>query len=521
MQLMTPVVFALAALGAGPEGLPEPVPMVATQVRVLEMKDLSWRTAAHAKLTPVARRDGATVWTAPAGALPGLAKDALNLVEAPKVTAVAGQSAQIQTKQVRTFVAGMKLIGDTKVDGGIARTTYAPEVDRATDGCVFEVSARAIDQGTLAKIDLKSSRIGTIHQVKVLDPRGEDAPHRLNAVYQVPEMIEERVAGEWVIPKDGLLVIGLGPRTVTGKDGQTAVTERVVVVQAKPVSGPIAMVPAASVVGREVVYASPAFAAPMPPPAVAASKCPVQAEEVADADRVGPKHNGHITVHGVYVLAALPWRALPGPMGIAAQAHILGIGGPVLRKGWPGDADVMVTRTGAEAAVEPPAAASMPRVPSRHLPGTVTPDGTRAVLPPLPDHRPDPASYDPSAEPRPTPQTTTHLEAQNVRIHGKVVIRGADGVELIADGLTIRTLPKGDAAVKPASATLPPPAIRANEPVTPPCCESAGSDRSKAGWSKPKDPAAPTVASGAAPLKLQLPNSGGKVELEIHAVPAP
>jgi hypothetical protein len=520
MGLMTPVVFALTALGAGAEGSPEPVPMVATQVRVLEMKDLSWRTAAHAKLTPVARRDGATVWTAPADVLPLIVKDALNIVQAPKVTSIAGQVAQVQTKQVRMFVADVKPVVGAKADGGVVRTAYVPDVDKATDGCRFEVTARSIDQGTLAKIDVRSSRIAAIHQVKVADPGCcADSCARVNASYQVPEVIEEGVAGEWVIPKDGLLVVGMGPRTTVEKDGKPAVRERVILVEATPVNAPAGSVSGATVMGREVVYASPAFDPPAP--RVGSPEAACEAARLATVPGPGqvvaePKHNGHIMVHPVYVLAALPWAALPGPMGLAAQAHILGIGGPVIRKGWPGDADVMVKRT--EAEVEMPTSAPMPRVPSRHLPGTVTPDGTRAVLPPLPEHRPDPASYDPSGEPRPSPQTTDHLRAQTVKIHGKVVIRGADGVELIADGLTIRTLPKGtaDAAVKPASAT----AIKANEPITPPCCE--GSDKGKAGWAKPKEGAgASTVATGAAPLKLKLPNSGGTVELEIHAAPAP
>lgn len=540
-MLMTPVVLALATLGAGPDGAPEPVPMVATQVRVLEMKDLSWRTAAHGFLTPVARQNGATVWTASGGAIKVLVEGALEVVEAPKVTSVAGMPASVQTERTRMFVADMRFIGDFKPDDSVAKVAFRPDMDQATDGCRFELKARPIDQGTLADIQLKSRRIGAVHSVKVRDPRGEGASNRVNAAYQVPEVVEETVAGEWLIPKDGWLVIGMGPRTITEKDGKTAVRERVVVVQSKPVEAPgkvaigigtqtyygqiageqrvagvpfrpfptpIAVRPSAPVVGREIVYASPAFAAPKAP------SVPGSYIDVSDGPIEIPS-NRHINVHPVLVLGALPWQAIPGPFATAAQAQILGIGGPVIRTGKPVVIDQQVRRTAAadeeKVAVE---GGPMPRVPSRHLPGTITPDGTRAILPPLPDHGPDPASYDPSGEPLPTPQSAPH-HFENVKIHGKVVIRGMDGLELIAEGLTIRTLPKADEAVSKTSATL-----KESEPVLPPCCGET-SDKVKAGWSKPKDGVAkPDVVVGAAPLKLELPNTQGKVELEIHAMPA-
>ncbi len=504
-MLMTPVVLALATLGAG---APESVPMVATRVRVLEMKDLSWRTAAHGFLTPVARQNGATVWTATGGILKVLSHTTLDAIEAPKVTSVAGMPATVQAERTRLFVADVRITGDAKTDDAVSKVAFRPDVDRATDGCQIEVTTRSIDQGTLAEIRLKSRRVGAIHTVTVEDPRGDGAKNRLKAAYQVPEVVEETVAGEWVIPKEGFLVIGLGPRTITDKDGKPAVRERVVVVQAKAVVAPVALRPGAPVAGREVVYASPAFAVE-PGSRVMFESAPAPGRAVTTFG----VNNGRIQIHPVYVLATLPWGVLPGPVASAAQAHIVGIGGQVIRPGLLGDADQMVRRTAAE--VEPSESGPMPRVPSRHLPGTITPDGTRAILPPLPDHGPDPASYDHSGDPLPSPQSSPH-HFENVKIHGKVVIRGMDGVELIAEGLTIRTLPKSDASVAPTSATLKEP-----EPVTPPCCET--SDKTKpAGWSKPKEATAkPDVAVGATPLKVRLPNTKGAVELEIHAGTTP
>lgn len=540
-MLMKPLVLALTVLGAEPDGLPAPAPMVATQVRVLEMKNLSWRSSAHAQLTPVSRRDAATVWTAPAEILETLEQGASQVIQAPKVNAVAGLPAQVKTARVRHFVADTKFIQKT-LEGGKTGVAYLPNMGQASEGLRFEVVARPIDQGTLAKIELENTHIGAIHAVPVNDPRGDDAPSRLNGMYQVPEVVREQVSGEWVIPKDGLLIIGLGPQTTKEADGKATVRERVVIVQATPGSGPAGAVSPESVMGREVIYSSPAFAAPLatPRPGSATTATRQGASAPFDFAQAVPKppieptasqcqepnpHNGHVGIHPVHVLAALPWNAIPGPVGTAAQARILGIGGPVVQRCQPSSTpqnDQMVRRTAAEAEAAPTDPQPMPRVPSRTLPGTITPDGTRAILPPLPDHDADTASYDPSGEPRPSPQTLSR-SPENVKIHGKVVIRGADGVELIADGLTIRTLPKQDTAVAPTSATLKP-----SEPVTPPCCDVSDKEKDQddkekgTGWSKPKDVAAtPPVAVGSAPLKLRLPNSQGAVELEIHAAPTP
>ncbi len=53
---------------------------------------------------------------------------------------------------------------------------------------------------------------------------------------EVPEIASQEVAGEWLIPKDGILLVGFGPHTVAGKDGKAVIRERLAIIEAEAVT---------------------------------------------------------------------------------------------------------------------------------------------------------------------------------------------------------------------------------------------------------------------------------------------
>ena len=55
---------------------------------------------------------------------------------------------------------------------------------------------------------------------------------------QVPEIGRAEIAGEWLIPRDEILLVGLGPHTVADKDGKAVVRERVAMITATEVAMP-------------------------------------------------------------------------------------------------------------------------------------------------------------------------------------------------------------------------------------------------------------------------------------------
>src|SRR5205085_3066828 len=49
----------------------------------------------------------------------------------------------------------------------------------------------------------------------------------------VPEIGSQEIAGEWLIPKDGILLVSFGPHTVASKDGKAVIHERLAIIEAE------------------------------------------------------------------------------------------------------------------------------------------------------------------------------------------------------------------------------------------------------------------------------------------------
>ncbi|HMF38106.1 MAG TPA: hypothetical protein VKF17_15780 [Isosphaeraceae bacterium] len=61
-----------------------------------------------------------------------------------------------------------------------------------------------------------------------------------SAQVQIPEIGHAEIAGEWLIPRDQLLLVGFGPHTVADKDGKAVVRERLALITAEEVALPTA-----------------------------------------------------------------------------------------------------------------------------------------------------------------------------------------------------------------------------------------------------------------------------------------
>ena len=59
-----------------------------------------------------------------------------------------------------------------------------------------------------------------------------------SAQVQVPEIGRAEIAGEWLIPRDEVLLVGFGPHTVADKDGKAVVRERLAMITASEVAMP-------------------------------------------------------------------------------------------------------------------------------------------------------------------------------------------------------------------------------------------------------------------------------------------
>ena len=61
-----------------------------------------------------------------------------------------------------------------------------------------------------------------------------------SAQVQVPEIGRAEISGEWLIPRDEVLLIGFGPHTVADKDGKAVVRERLAMITAEEIALPTA-----------------------------------------------------------------------------------------------------------------------------------------------------------------------------------------------------------------------------------------------------------------------------------------
>lgn len=216
--------------------------LIVFDVGAIQVEGLDWRAAIHGKAKVVSHQGGATVWTIEPGDLHPLLKEirktpGVRTLQAPRVSAFAEANATVFHASQRHYVAHLERIADgpPRRAGSLA---FKPEVGSIRDGFHAILSGRKLDQGVLVNAAVDETRLIALHTVSVRDGvTGEktgNGPTTVHAQYQVPEVAASKVEGEWLIPKEGALLIALGAHSEPGEAGENAkVVERLLVIRAE------------------------------------------------------------------------------------------------------------------------------------------------------------------------------------------------------------------------------------------------------------------------------------------------
>lgn len=262
-------------------------PNIAYEIKILEMAGLEWRSTFYPELQPVTRRGVATVWTAAGSMVAKLAARADKVVGAPRMVAFSEASATVYSTKTRSVVAEMARNADGPVNHA-SYVAFQPRVENATEGYSVKVSGRKLDQGVLARVSIDDRQITAVHTVKLTEAveckdsacqdKGCD---RINVDVHVPEYAQSQVAGEWLIPNDGVLLVSLGAHTVADAKGKAVVRERLAVIAAQTVAmkGPAltAVMPGLTMRANwtPVAPAAALPSIPMPAPSVPSRSLPM------------------------------------------------------------------------------------------------------------------------------------------------------------------------------------------------------------------------------------------------------
>ena len=440
---------------------------ISYEIVFIECEGLGWREAVQPRMQQIARMGEVLVWTADAGAFEALVETCRGdgkavVTSAPKVTAFEGATASITDATTRRLATGVDRIADGPY-GQATRVAYTPRFSDLFDGYRVDVAGRGLDQGTLLNLDLENNRVEAVEQVRLtetlVDPEtGEEV--EVHATIQQPKSARVAVHGEWLVPTDQHLVIGLGLYAFSSHDSQgrpeTHNRDRLCVITPRrtfteeaeqavlnaphrpvpaaptpiarsmmtPMSMPMPMpAPAADPYEAAVPYGPPA--APFGAVAVGAPRIILSyREEVAPVPvpSYGPMPMGVAGPMPYEVpVAFLPpgpyfpvWQDAPyrsGPMPSMYPQPVPYIPAPVLPPLPPEPPVVPDLHVAAAGSVTAGPEADevhrpMPAPPARNLPIGITPEGHPAPPPALPDQETRPASLesDGGAGPHPSPQ---------------------------------------------------------------------------------------------------------------------
>jgi hypothetical protein len=266
--------FAWVLLGT--EGAPKPdTPLIRYDLRIVEMKGLGWRESLYSRLQPVTRQGGAMVWTADRETVEALVARSSPVVRAPRVSSPEKAAARITQSSTRKLATRLTRHADGPVDRAVP-VAYSPDYEEVGEGFQMTISGREIDQGVLAWVLLEETRVAAVHQVMLTEfvtPKDAKAgEQQLNPKIDVPEVVKAGIEGEWLIPRDGAILVSLGAHTTADAEGKAVIHERLMLLEAQPVAaheGPTR--PFAFSLPRRDEVAAPL---PMPVPATPSRSLP-------------------------------------------------------------------------------------------------------------------------------------------------------------------------------------------------------------------------------------------------------
>ena len=211
------------------------------RVAIYEMNDFDLRKTLFDQhlAEPISIQKSATVWVVDRTVVETIKRRAHHVEWKPDLVAKPGQDVMVNINAIRRFGAVEARFsigaGSTPKIGFDGRDGQIPESFEA------KMSGRSLDQGTLISLNLHDAHVINIHRNyptgPVFAPVQDVDVERRQAHFEVPELAEARVQGEWLIPKEGAVAISLGMHTVSNGKKGSVVRERVAVVTAKNVTG--------------------------------------------------------------------------------------------------------------------------------------------------------------------------------------------------------------------------------------------------------------------------------------------
>ncbi|WP_435006170.1 hypothetical protein P12x_003812 [Tundrisphaera lichenicola] len=413
--------LAISAVGAGSGPGDEPI---SCQIRILTMNGLEWRSAYYSRLQPVARQGTSAIWTADRALGEKMTAEALTSTVTPVCTNPGETKVDFQAKT--HYVGHEERVADGPINQATA-VAWKPEVAVVEEGFHAVVSGRKLDQGVLSRIRIEESHIKAMHFVNVTETvRKLDGPaaysklttgeilnqffqnvslkltgefrvigirgdgdalskvemvetlgepgQKITVQHSIPEISHARVEGEWLIPKDGVLLVSLGVDTVAEPNGKAAVRERIAVIEVEPAPAGMAMTHPHFEGGHP--WLSPDFRPKKPP--VPSRSMPIAVNpqgQVVDLPPL-PEAMASADLNQIH-----PEPYQPSPQSVHVST---------------GSADVQVARTGLETPRPEFGTSDLTkpglfvRLPSPPLPARTTPeaidkDGQVIDLPPLPE----------------------------------------------------------------------------------------------------------------------------------------
>jgi hypothetical protein len=251
--------LALALLAADGPSCP-PDETTTFQVRVLTIDGLDWRTTSYSRLTPVTRQGTSAIWTADKSLATVLADRASAEMPGCKIVSNTGEAVFSRAEPV-SYVAAMERVADGPINQSTA-IAFMPRPERVDERFTISLVGRRLDQGVLTKVILEETHVDALHSVvqtemlrveptpadrtateigrdavkSIVCRTSTDSTTSITGSVQIPEVSQTRIDGEWLIPKDGVLLISLGVKTAADDEGKAVVRERVALIEAVPTS---------------------------------------------------------------------------------------------------------------------------------------------------------------------------------------------------------------------------------------------------------------------------------------------
>lgn len=202
-------------------------------VKLLEMNGLAWRGEFYPKLQKVSHRGIVTVWTAPGSIVSNLREKSGKVLAAPQIISMQYANATVFSSKTRRILGDLARHADGPVNHA-SYVAYTPQFEEATEGYSIAVKGRRLDQGVLVDVSLEDKHITAVHTVSLTEAIEGSGKNELHSTIQVPEFGSAEVAGEWLIPNDGVLIVSLGVHTAADSQGKAVARERLALIEARP-----------------------------------------------------------------------------------------------------------------------------------------------------------------------------------------------------------------------------------------------------------------------------------------------